>query len=261
MGQKVLLELLGDVAGLLDIEEFRAGLLDAVGRAVPVDWISLNDLAPDPAETVLLVDPPFPAEDHELFAGLAHENPLAAAFMRTQDGRAQRFSDVCTAAELHSTRLYREFYGRIGLEHQIAFTLPSGEGRILALALSRRGSEPDFSDAERELLNAARPFLIQCYGNALEFSRLKAALDIRLRTPAVAFTEPDVAALLNDRGVTRRQREVLSLVSTGASAREVASALELSERTVHKHLQRCYALLGVHSRDEAVNALRARKRD
>ncbi|MEA2471352.1 MAG: hypothetical protein QOE38_2351, partial [Thermoleophilaceae bacterium] len=37
---EALLELVGEVVGLLDIHEFRSGLLDALRRAVPVDWIS-----------------------------------------------------------------------------------------------------------------------------------------------------------------------------------------------------------------------------
>lgn len=33
------------ILGLLDLDEFRPGLLRALLRALPADWISLNDLA------------------------------------------------------------------------------------------------------------------------------------------------------------------------------------------------------------------------
>jgi DNA-binding CsgD family transcriptional regulator len=46
--------------------------------------------------------------------------------------------------------------------------------------------------------------------------------------------------------------EILSWVATGRSDRTVAHTLRLSERTLQKHLQGCFAKLGVHSRAEAV---------
>jgi hypothetical protein len=109
--------------------------------------------------------PTFSAADHALYARHALENPLVERYLRTQDGRSYRFSDVASADELHATELYREFYAPIGLEHQIAFTLPHTPQRVLGVALSR--AHDDFSDAERDVLDAARPFLIQCYRNAI----------------------------------------------------------------------------------------------
>jgi DNA-binding CsgD family transcriptional regulator len=257
MPDRRLLDMIGDLVGLLDLEEFRQGVLEAVPRAVPCDWISLNDLSSDPAETAVLIEPPFPPDAHELFAAHASDNPLLQAYQRTGDGRAYRFSDVCKPDELHATSLYRKFYAPLGLEHQIAFTLPHEKrDRVLALALSRKRAARDFSNAERDLLDTARPFLIQSYSNAIEHSRLKAELSMRASTSALPVAEPAFAARLSALGVTRRQAEVLSMVATGASDRAVAAVLGLSERTVQKHLQRCYMVLGVHSRDDAVQLVR-----
>jgi DNA-binding CsgD family transcriptional regulator len=257
MASQRLIDLVGDVMGLLDVEEFRQGLLEAVPRAVACDWISLNDLSSNPAETVVLIEPPFPPQAHEVFAVHAADNPLLQAYQRTGDGRAYRFSDVCSREELRATSLYQEFYAPIDLEHQIAFTLPhERRDRVLALALSRKRQGRNFSDAERDLLDAARPFLIQSYSNAIEHSRLRAELSIRAISPPLPIADPELSAKLRARGVTRRQAEVLSLVATGATDREVARSLGLSERTVQKHLQLCYAALEVHSRTEAVELVR-----
>ncbi len=247
-----LLELIGAVAGLLDLDEFRLGLLAALCRAVPADWISLNDLGPSPETTVVLIEPPFPAEAHALFARHANENPLVERYQRTGDGRPYRFSDVVTVGELRATALYREFYGPIGLEHQIAFVLPHvprAPQRLLAVALSRR--EHDFSDAERAVLDRARPFLIESYRNAVEHTRLRAELELRKRGPRLPLDDPVLADALAERGLTRREAEVLSCVAAGVSDREVADLLELSTRTVQKHLQRCFQKLEVHSRADA----------
>lgn len=226
-----LLELIGDVHGVLNLTEFRRGLLHALARAIPSDWVSLNDIGPDPDSTVVIIEPEFPGEDHTLFARLAHQNPLITRFAATGDGRAYRFSDVVTPGELHSLDLYREFYERIGLEYQVAFTLPHPPTRLLGVALSRRDS--DFSPQERELLNDARPFLITAYRNAIEHAALQ--LELRRRPPPL--DPPSNVGMLAGRGLTPRECEVLGWVATGRSNAEIALQLSLSERTVHKHLQ------------------------
>ena len=59
--------------------------------------------------------------------------------------------------------------------------------------------------------------------------------------------------------LTRRQREVLSLIAQGLSDQEIATRLFLSEHTVHRHVANVLTRLGVSSRAAAVaTALRAK---
>jgi len=236
------LNLVGEVSGLLDLDEFRDGLLSALSFEIPSDYVSLNQVAPDVAETWSVAAPPLPPEDHEQFARYALQNPLAAWHMRTRDGRPLRFSDIVSAEQLHATDLYREVYAHLGVEHQIAFTLPSPGQRIMAIALSR--CERDYSDEERELLTLARPHLIQAYRNALEFT--DRPLTSRL-APSVGPDELDLQAL----GLTAAQARVLRRIATGASTAEIANELQIAQRTVHKHLHRTYQKLDVNDRSAA----------
>ena len=48
--------------------------------------------------------------------------------------------------------------------------------------------------------------------------------------------------------LTPRESEVANHVTMGASNREIAAVLFLSEKTIESHLGRIYAKLGVHSR-------------
>jgi DNA-binding CsgD family transcriptional regulator len=244
-----LLDLIGSVHGLLELGEFRTGLLAALQEAAPSDWISINDLGPDPATAVVLIEPPFPPAAHETFARLAHENPLIRRYQQTLDGRAYRFSDVTTRRELHELALYREFYGPIGLEHQIAFTLPHEPPRMLGIALSRK--RRDFDDWERDVLERARPFLIQGYRNAVHYERARMVSgngngngkgNGHGRAPKDA---------LRARGLTPREAEVVGLIAAGRSNRDAAAELGLSARTVQKHLEHAYRKLGVRTRSEA----------
>lgn len=58
--------------------------------------------------------------------------------------------------------------------------------------------------------------------------------------------------------LTGREREVLELLASGESNRELSQRLGISARTVQKHLQRIYARLGVTNRTAA--AVRVQKR-
>jgi DNA-binding CsgD family transcriptional regulator len=59
-------------------------------------------------------------------------------------------------------------------------------------------------------------------------------------------------------GLTEREHEVLRWVAAGKTDRDIAAILAISHRTVHKHLQRSYAKLGVETRTAAVMRLVAR---
>src|ERR1700730_2533871 len=115
-----LLELIGDVLGLLELPDLREGLLVALDRAVPSDWVSINEVGPTPADMHSIIRPAVPERLHDTWAKHGQENPLIERFARTSDTRPYRFSDVVSRHELHSLALYREFYAELGVAHQIA---------------------------------------------------------------------------------------------------------------------------------------------
>lgn len=53
--------------------------------------------------------------------------------------------------------------------------------------------------------------------------------------------------------LTKRQRELLQLLTEGADNRSIAAALEISVKTVENHLTALYKILGVDSRMKAMN--------
>jgi DNA-binding CsgD family transcriptional regulator len=240
-----LVDLMEEVIGTTDLGEFRAGLLRGVRRAVPSDWASLNDLGPGPGDVAVVLIPEPPPDLFEIFVRLRDQNPIVAYIERTRDGRATRFSDVATPEELHGLELYQRVYAPMGVHHQIAFTLPSAPDRIIGVALSR--ADPDYTDAERDLLNRARPLLIQAFRAAVEHDELRRTLE--RRTAAVDLTAPLRAA-----GLTLREAQAVAQIARGRSNRDAAAALGITPRTVAKHLERAFAKLGVTSRSEAAQA-------
>lgn len=74
---------------------------------------------------------------------------------------------------------------------------------------------------------------------------------------------PDIAATLMDRmhrpviTLSHRETEILTLLATGATNREMAKRLFISESTVKTHLVHIYSKLGVDNRTAAVATARA----
>ncbi len=62
----------------------------------------------------------------------------------------------------------------------------------------------------------------------------------------------DLAARLERTPLTKREKEVVSLLVSGASTRSIAEQTKLTVATVHTYLKRIYSKLGVHSRVELV---------
>src|ERR1700691_4392678 len=93
-GDTQLLELIGDTQRLLELADLREGLLAALDRIVPSDWVSINEIGSNPDDVYVVVRPALPRRMHKTFAKHAHENPLVARFARTGDTRPYRFSDV-----------------------------------------------------------------------------------------------------------------------------------------------------------------------
>jgi DNA-binding CsgD family transcriptional regulator len=232
------LEIVGEVIGLLDLQELCHGMLRALREAVPAEWCALNELPANLPHTISLTEPPVPLEMHTAFAKYGLQNPLAAYYLRTDNGRAMRFSDLLTRRELHRLDLYREVYRPLRVEYQIAFTLPSASRQVLGISLSR--SKRDFTATERDLLNLTRPYLIQAYRNALAHTALASSAGRQI-------VLDDLTAL----GLTTRQAEVLRQVAMGRSDQDAAAALGITVRTAQKHLEHCYRTLDVNARSQA----------
>jgi DNA-binding CsgD family transcriptional regulator len=159
---QLLLELVGEAYSFEDLPQFRSGVLEVLNRVVPSDRVAYNEISPD--ETLAVMIPEYDASLIPRFTAFAHENPLISHVRRTGDGRPYRISDMIDQQTFHATSLYQEFYRHMGIECQVAFSLPSRPQLLVGLALTRE--HEDFSDREVQLLALARPHLMQAYRNA-----------------------------------------------------------------------------------------------
>jgi DNA-binding CsgD family transcriptional regulator len=158
-----MLGFVSELGSLESLEEFREGALPGLRKMVPCLMATYNEVD-FAAETMVMAEDPRGAVMEggaDIFVRLGHENPLIPRYQRTRDGRPYKWSDLITRRELHKTELYREAYGPMGIEYQMAFCLPAPPEVIIGMALSR--DRPDFSERDRALLNLIRGPMIQAY--------------------------------------------------------------------------------------------------
>jgi DNA-binding CsgD family transcriptional regulator len=106
-------------------------------------------------------------------------------------------------------------------------------------------SKRDFSDRDRAYLELIRPHLGNVYRHGVAASR---AEDAPAPREDAAYSIAHSAAL----ALTARERDVLHWLAAGKTDRNIGAILNISPRTVHKHLQRIYEKLGVETRTAAV---------
>jgi DNA-binding CsgD family transcriptional regulator len=225
-------------------------LLEELRALIPADAISFSEL--DRVAQVGLGYVSIGEEDHEgapaeVYWNLRHEYPTCSHHDLTGDWRARRLSDLISRPQLHRRGIYCEWLRPWGVEYELSAGLESPQTHTKVFIFVR-GNGSDFSERDREVLDALRPWLARLYSLAHERRRLRQAL-ARLDVAA----EGEVAAL----PLTARERQVLELVGEGMTNAQVAQSLWLSPGTVRRHLENAFAKLGVHTRTAAVARLRS----
>lgn len=330
-----MLELLGGLYDLCDLDAFPVRAMAAAGKLIDCELTSYNVINLTRARAAYSVTPPEvsnAAAVEQSYQAHIGAHPLVVHYRRTGDGSPMRISDVVGDTAFRRTPIYNDFFRLIGMDRQLAFSLPSGRGQVVALALDR--PRHDFSERDRKLASLLRVHLIRAYDNALAVSRMmgtpsgegRTEADIVIDRDGRVTVVRDAAAGLaarylrerprvgtvpeelrdwiahqrllldDDRCVTEplrpliipgedgelvvrlmtrpgggylasveetareersealsdRQNQVLGLVAEGRTDKEIASQLQLSVRTVQKHLERAYRSLGVTTRTAAV---------
>jgi DNA-binding CsgD family transcriptional regulator len=160
-------------------------------------------------------------------------DPLWRWFELTQNPTPTTDARVpSTAADRKLYQAFQEMAKSWGVEQRLGIPVELGKSENVTFVAARQGA--DFAVHHVELATRLRPIL-----RALH------------RQDAVARVEHH-APNANRCGLTRREQTVLTLLAGGLTAWAIGHRLQISERTVHKHLENIYKKLGVGDRLSAV---------
>lgn len=233
-----MLELSYQLSSLPDRASFLTAAAGELAEAFDGEVVSWNDVlvAAHRFEYSVYPRTPETAVIMAALAPLAGAHPVVQSFMAEAAGvrpTPRRVSDVVSAAEWQRSRVFEDAFREHDLVHQLGIVLDVRAGELLrGWAVVRSGR--DFSDDQMSLARQVQPLLV--------------VLD-RMHAPDPT---PGGTEAADRYRLTLRELDVLRLLGTGCTARQIASGLRISERTVHKHLENLYAKLDCRDRLGAV---------
>lgn len=128
-----------------------------------------------------------------------------------------------------------------GYPRGLAGSALSPPDRILAAAVSyQSGCEPRPYRHQMTPESAARRLRARAQAGELDSAAVEAVLHAAGHRAERSRVRPD--------GLTAREVQVLCLVARGASNKEIAAQLVISEKTARNHVERTYAKIGVSNR-------------
>jgi DNA-binding CsgD family transcriptional regulator len=235
-------QLVDVLADLDDPGDFAELMLPQLARLVGCDVITYNEIGLE-AGQVRYADYPCGIRDPalgEVFAAHVHEHPLVTYYRQSHDPGPAKISDFLSQRQFHSLGLYTDFYRTLAVEHQIAVALPTPGTQVVGVAFNR--GRTDFSESDRAVLSALHGPLMA----GLERARAR-------HRARLALAAPHPASDAEPSGLTDREAQILRLVAAGRTNMAIARTLDVSPRTVAKHLEHVYRKLGVTSRAAAVS--------
>lgn len=173
------------------------------------------------------------------FAAAVAHHPGFTAYRsgRLRMGSSAALTDLTDRKSLGRLPLYVDFYRPERTADQLLCVVEL-KGRRGSVLLFNR-SRPGFSRRDRAIVDLLAPHFSQAMARRETVAALLAADRVTTR----AAGSPSQLSTL-----TPRELQVSTHVADGATDLEIARALGISARTVHKHLERIYRKLGLTNR-------------
>ncbi|HET6406646.1 MAG TPA: helix-turn-helix transcriptional regulator [Chthoniobacteraceae bacterium] len=159
-------------------------LLEVVKELVPADSVVLNIFEIATSRYTVRTLPERIAEpgEVELVGRYLNESPFPPYFVATGDTQWKMTTDFMPLEDFHATQLHRLGLSRWGINQQMCGLLGQFDGAAHAITINR--TRRDFTERDRDVLNAIHPHLVTSYLNVQAFrekqhtlSELRSALD------------------------------------------------------------------------------------
>jgi len=221
-----------------NLEELRRALPELFFKLVPADHFGLYTYEVHPVNLrARLIDrlesgPQVTGEIISLWETHFWEHPFTRYFAGAGKPTTLMWSDFYTCIQLRNSKFWDIICKALEYDRNISvpvMTLPGASG----LGLGRRGKH--FTERDRLILNLLRPHFNRAWRNAEVATSLQGL----------------AARRLSDFGLLPRETEIAYWVSQGKTNPEIATILNISPRTVEKHVEHILTKLGVENRASA----------
>jgi DNA-binding CsgD family transcriptional regulator len=137
-------------------------------------------------------------------------------------------------------------FGTIPMAYPRAYARWRQAGAMLAVSRSRTSAARPLREAHAIAVElGARPLLEE-----IDALALRAGMDLKAGASAKR-TESAAGAAGDSLGLTRREREILTLIASGRTNRQISEELFITEGTAGTHVSNILGKLGVRARTEA----------
>jgi len=148
-------------------------------------------------------------------------------------------------AERMKLPYYASLFQVDNIKYALTLSLAHNAMRVGVLTLFRDNNKEDFSVREIEIAEQLIDH-IACYAYYL--------YDIEQYRDA-GKKPLSIADIVNQYGLSERERDVLRLVLSGCSTKEISTRLFITETTTKKHLSSIYSKLNIHNKNELFKIL------
>lgn len=163
-------------------------------------------------------------------------------------------SQLATRQQWHANPVYRDSHRFLDVDDQLALMLAASKDEAHGITVARSGR--DFGPSEQHTMTLVAPHLQAALRRCLESGIAYRAVKTIPAPATVWSTGPALVPVPGGPSLTPREREVLALTSAGFTSTTIARRLDISPRTVDKHVENAYRKLGVTCRFEAATTLR-----
>jgi DNA-binding CsgD family transcriptional regulator len=160
-------------------------------------------------------------------------HPFTRHAVRTLDPTALKLSDFFSFNQFKNSALYQELYRHADVGRMLAFGSSGQE--MTTINVTRTLAAKDFTERDRLMMNLLQPHFALAHRNA---QRISARLASSAK-PLAAYA------------LTPRENEIAHWLAAGKTNPEIALILNVSPRTVEKHMEKILEKIGVENRTSA----------
>lgn len=232
-------------------ESLAAAIIEDVAALIPTHACGWVEIHPASGYSYGIMNVPFdPVVLGTEMSKVIHGHPIFRAFHQTGDGSARAISDLVSRRTYRSSDLYCKFLKKYRSEDQLIIASELDRERMTVLTINR--DSWGFNAREKTILNALRICLFQTHWH---LRQLAEADLVREGIHPREMSRPALIAALKAKGLCPREAEVATMITEGASNRDIAAALSICEGTVRKHVDRIFLKLAVHNRAAATRVI------